>query len=89
MLHSFVYYPMLYFVTINTIRNPLRFKDKGFIVCRAEVSRGVCSGCSAGLPFSVFLSEIVEWDQTVIRTKTAQKQEAHTDGFPHACVHDS
>ena len=43
----------------------------------AEVQWGVCIGFRAGLPFSVFLSEIFEWDQTVIRSKLALKQ-THT-----------
>lgn len=48
----------------------------------AEVQRGVCVGHRAGLPSSVFLSEIFEWDQTVIRSKLAQK---HTQA--HIVVH--
>lgn len=59
--------------------NSSSFKDKGFIVSGAEVQRGVCVGHRAGLPSSVFLSEIFEWDQTVIRSKLAQK---HTQ----ACI---
>lgn len=62
--------------------NSPSFKDKGFIVSDAEVQRGVCVGHSAGLPSSVFLSEIFEWDQTVIRSKLAQK---HTQA--HIVVH--
>lgn len=43
----------------------------------AEVQWGVC----AGLPSSVFLSEIFEWDQTVIRSKRTQKgARTHTHG---------
>ena len=48
----------------------------------AEVQRGVCVGHRAGLPSSVFLSEIFEWDQTVIRSKLTQK---HTQA--HIAVH--
>lgn len=58
------------------------FKDKGFIVSGAEVQWGVCAGLRAGLPSSVFLSEIFEWDQTVIRSKLTQK---HTQA--HIVVH--
>lgn len=47
--------------------------DKGLIVSGAEVQRGVCAGLRAGLSSSVFLSEIFEWDQTVIRSKLTQK----------------
>lgn len=47
--------------------------DKGLIVSGAEVQRGVCAGLRAGLPSSVFLSEIFEWDQTVIRSALTQK----------------
>lgn len=48
----------------------------------AEVQRGVCTGHREGLPYSVFLSEIFEWDQTVIRSKPTQK---HTS--THSCAH--
>lgn len=47
-----------------------------------EVQRGVCIALRAGLPSSVFLSEIFEWDQTVIRSKLTQK---HTQA--HIVVH--
>lgn len=51
----------------------------------AQVHWGVCIGLRAGLPSSVFLSEIFEWDQTVIRSKLAQK---HTQVLlaVHMCV---
>lgn len=62
------------------------FKDKGFIVSGAEVQRGVCAGHRAGLPSSVFLSEIFEWDQTVIRSKLAQKTHTSTHSCAHACA---
>lgn len=59
--------------TLRGISNSPSFKDKGFIVSGAEVQWGVCIGFRAGLPSSVFLSEIFEWDQTVIRSPLAQK----------------
>lgn len=62
--------------------NSSSFKGKCFIVSGAEVQRGVCTGLRAGLPSSVFLSEIFEWGQTVIRSKLTQK---HTQA--HIVVH--
>lgn len=72
-----------------------RLADKGLIVSGAEVQRGVCAGLRAGLPSSVFLSEIFEWDQTVIRSKLTQKHtqthivarvRAHTHAHMHATL---
>lgn len=52
----------------------------------AEVQWGVCVGLRAGLPSAVFLSEIFEWDQTVIRSKLTQKgTQAHI--VVHIYVH--
>lgn len=59
--------------------------DKGLIVSGAEVQRGVWAGLRAGLPSSVFLSEIFEWDQTVIRSKLTQKH-THKHTLLRACV---
>lgn len=77
---------MLYSLSLKAITNSSSFIDKGFIVSGAEVQRGVCVGHRAGLPSSVFLSEIFEWDQTVIRSKLALK---HTQAHilcAHACA---
>lgn len=63
-----------YSVSLSAITNSWSRKDKGLIVCGAEVQWGVCAGLSGGLPSSVFLSEIFEWDQTVIRSKRTQKR---------------
>lgn len=73
---------VFYSFSLRTISNSPSFKDKGFIVSSAAVQWGVCIGFRAGLPSSVFLSEIFEWDQTVIRSKLAQK---HTQA--HVVVH--
>lgn len=59
-----------HYTPLRAVQSPA---DKGLIVSGAEVQRGVCSGLRAGLPSSVFLSEIFEWDQTVIRSKLTQK----------------
>lgn len=79
---SFSFKLYFYSFSLRTITNSPSFKDKGFIVSGAEVQWGVCIGFRAGLPSSVFLSEIFEWDQTVIRSKLAQK---HTQA--HIVVH--
>lgn len=67
---------------LRPITNSPSFRDKGLIVSGVEVQRGVCIGHRTGLPTSVILSEIFEWDQTVIRSKLAQK---HTG--THIVVH--
>lgn len=76
------------------LRAVLSFKDKGLIVSGAEVQRGVCIGLRASLPSSVFLSEIFEWDQTVIRSKLTQKHtqthvvaHMHVRGHTHTRTH--
>lgn len=59
-----------HYTPLRAVQSPA---DKGLIVSGAEVQWGVCTGLRDGLPSSVFLSEIFEWDQTVIRSKLTQK----------------
>lgn len=73
-----------YSVSLSAITNSWSRKDKGLIVSAAEVQWGVCAGLRGGLPSSVFLSEIFEWDQTVIRSKRTQKRtHARTSALTH------
>lgn len=79
-----------YSVSLSAITNSRSCKDKGLIVSGVEVQWGVCVGLRGGLPSSVFLSEIFEWDQTVIRSKLTQKHthaRTGTQRVAHMHVH--
>lgn len=71
-------------ISLRAIITRRSFNDKGFIVSSAEVRLGVCVGLRDGLPSSVFLSEIFEWDQTVTRsTLTLKHTQAHSVAHMH------